>query len=134
MIATPHLEVYTAWEDVVLESCWTRELAAKPAGLCEVGSLEAAEGWNEGGDCCCTLVCNFRIKLLIYTTENSGISCQAEAGVHRALHPGLNVLSWAFQMSVFMRAKFTYTSVVSETQCATNVNEVRFVGAGAVLC
>lgn len=134
MVATPHLEVYTAWEDVVHELCWTCELAAKPAELCKVSSLEAVEGWNEGEDCCCNLLCNFRIKPLIYTAENSGISCQAVAGVHRALHPGLDVLSWAFQMSVFMHAKFTYTFVVSETQCTNNVNKVRFVGAGAVLC
>lgn len=56
MIATPHLVGYTAQEDVVNESCWTRELAAKPAELCE------AEGWIEGEDGWCNIVCNFGIK------------------------------------------------------------------------
>lgn len=56
MIATPHLVGYTAQEDVVNESCWTHELAAKPAELCE------AEGWIEGEDGWCNIVCNFGIK------------------------------------------------------------------------
>lgn len=41
MIATPHLVGYTEQEDVINESCWTRELAAKPAELCEKAGLKA---------------------------------------------------------------------------------------------